>query len=199
MDCFICFHAVIFCIIANPHKYPDVANGISYCRKEDAGTKTAKLRDEKEVLDRQQHADVEAQRNVEENLQQLSSREEGLASQDEQMQARLKKVADAHVKHTEELLRAKKKLSDFQDKHRQSRSVKFFQIGCFTPFPLCSSFGWVDASDINQTTDSLCIHVQLLIHACLTLRLTHTFISYKPSYTFNLWYIFFYIGQNLTL
>ncbi|KAJ8639255.1 hypothetical protein MRB53_015949 [Persea americana] len=90
--------------------------------KEDAGTKTAKLRDEKEVLDRQQHADVEAQKNVEENLQQLSSREEGLASQDEQMQARLKKVTDAHAKHTEELSRAKKKLSDFQDKHRQSRT-----------------------------------------------------------------------------
>lgn len=125
-----------FLLIANPHKYLNVANGISYCRKEDAGTKTAKLRDEKEVLDRQQHADVEAQKNVEENLQQLSSREEGLASQDEQMQARLKKVADAHAKHTEELSRAKKKLSDFQDKHRQSRSVKCFQIGCFTPFPL---------------------------------------------------------------
>ncbi|KAM3398179.1 hypothetical protein P3S68_001693 [Capsicum galapagoense] len=37
--------------------------------KEEAGMKTAKLKDEKEVLDRQQLADIDAQKNLIENLQ----------------------------------------------------------------------------------------------------------------------------------
>ena len=43
--------------------------------------KTGKERDEKEVLDRQQHADIVAQKNLEENLQQLQNRERELDSQ----------------------------------------------------------------------------------------------------------------------
>ncbi|KAL5990580.1 hypothetical protein ACLOJK_011482 [Asimina triloba] len=90
--------------------------------KEDAGMKTAKLRDEKEVLDRQQQADVEAQKNLEENLQQLTSREQELALQEEQMQARLRKILDALSKNTEELSRVRKELNEMQDKHRKSRT-----------------------------------------------------------------------------
>eukprot|EP00262_Sarcandra_glabra_P007411 TRINITY_DN20200_c0_g1_i1.p1 TRINITY_DN20200_c0_g1~~TRINITY_DN20200_c0_g1_i1.p1 ORF type:complete len:1219 (-),score=304.96 TRINITY_DN20200_c0_g1_i1:265-3921(-) len=90
--------------------------------KEDAGMKTAKLRDEKEVHDRQQHADVEAQKNLEENLQQLINREQELASQEEQMQTRLKKILEAFGKHSDELSRVKKELSEMQDKHRKSRT-----------------------------------------------------------------------------
>lgn len=90
--------------------------------KEDAGMKTAKLRDEKEVLDRQHQADVEAEKNLEENLQQLKSREQELVSQEEQMQARLKKNSDALAEYTEEHSRVAKELSEMQDKHRQSRS-----------------------------------------------------------------------------
>ena len=37
--------------------------------------KTAKLREEKELLDRKLNADSEAQKNLEENLQQLRNRE----------------------------------------------------------------------------------------------------------------------------
>ncbi|GKB71282.1 hypothetical protein Tco_0932694, partial [Tanacetum coccineum] len=40
--------------------------------KEEAGLETAKLRSEKEVQEREQHAQVEAQKNLEENLQQFS-------------------------------------------------------------------------------------------------------------------------------
>ncbi|KAJ4968684.1 hypothetical protein NE237_015385 [Protea cynaroides] len=89
--------------------------------KEDAGMKTAKLRDEKEVQDRQQHADIEAQTNLEENLQQLINREQELDSQEEQMQIRLRKILDALGKHEEELIRTRKELRAMQDNHRESR------------------------------------------------------------------------------
>ena len=65
--------------------------------------KTAKLRDEKEVLDRQQHADIEAQKNLEENLQQLSNRVHELEAQEDQMRARLKKILDTSAKQKDEL------------------------------------------------------------------------------------------------
>ncbi|GJW23826.1 hypothetical protein Tco_0037637 [Tanacetum coccineum] len=53
--------------------------------KKEAGMKTAKLHGEKKVQDREQHAEVEAQKNLEENLQQLESRKQKLESQKKQM------------------------------------------------------------------------------------------------------------------
>lgn len=85
--------------------------------------KTAKLRDEKEVLDRQQHADTEVQKNLEENLQQLKNRERELDSQHEQMQARLKKISDTSAKHKANLEELKNQLRAMQDKHRNDRYV----------------------------------------------------------------------------
>ncbi|KAK8674437.1 hypothetical protein V6N13_112728 [Hibiscus sabdariffa] len=90
--------------------------------KEDAGMKTAKLRDEKELLDRQQHTDIEAQKNLEENLQQLSNREHELEAQEDQMRARLKKILDTSAKQKDELADLKKELREMQDKHQKSRS-----------------------------------------------------------------------------
>ncbi|XP_068664657.1 structural maintenance of chromosomes protein 1 isoform X2 [Aristolochia californica] len=90
--------------------------------KEEAGTRTAKLRDEKEVLDRQQHADIEAEKNLEENLDQLINRDQELLSQEKQLQERLDKTIDALGKHGKELSRARKELSEMQEKHRDSRS-----------------------------------------------------------------------------
>ncbi|XP_039020328.1 structural maintenance of chromosomes protein 1-like [Hibiscus syriacus] len=90
--------------------------------KEDAGMKTAKLRDEKELLDRQQHTDIEAQKNLEENLQQLSNREDELEAQEDQMRARLKKILDTSSKQKGELTDLKKELREMQDKHQKSRS-----------------------------------------------------------------------------
>lgn len=83
--------------------------------------KTAKLRDEKEVLDRQQHADIEAQKNLEENLQQLHNRENELESQEEQMRTRLRKILDSSARHKEDLADLKKELHTMKDKHRDVR------------------------------------------------------------------------------
>lgn len=83
--------------------------------------KTVRLRDEKEVLDRQQHADMEAQKNLEENLQQLENRAHELDAQDKQMRERMKKILDASTKHKNEVIDLKKELREMQDKHRDSR------------------------------------------------------------------------------
>lgn len=93
-----------------------------YRIKEDAGTKTAKLSNEKEVLDRQQHADIEAQKNLQENLNQLENRKQELAAQEEQMQTRLKTITEASGKHKDELKRAKREHTDMQKRHEESRS-----------------------------------------------------------------------------
>ena len=87
--------------------------------------KTAKLRDEKEVLDRQQHADIEAQKNLEENLQQLRNRSSELDLQEEQMEKRLKKIDDMSAKHKNDLTSQKKELRAMQDKHRDARLFSF--------------------------------------------------------------------------
>lgn len=89
--------------------------------KEEAGMKTAKLRDEKEVLDREQHADLEVLKNLEANLQQLSNREHELDAQEEQMRKRQKNILDASGGHKDELTKLKKELRSMQDKHRDSR------------------------------------------------------------------------------
>ncbi|TVU27563.1 hypothetical protein EJB05_19053, partial [Eragrostis curvula] len=51
-------------------------------QKEDAGMKTAKLRDEKEVIDKKLNADVEAKRNLMANMQLRRSREDEISSQE---------------------------------------------------------------------------------------------------------------------
>lgn len=83
--------------------------------------KTAKLREEKELLDRQQHANSEAQKNLEENLQQLRNRDAELNSQEEQMRTRLKKILDNSKKNKDELENLKKELRVMQDRHRDSK------------------------------------------------------------------------------
>lgn len=91
--------------------------------KEDAGMKTAKLRDEKEVLDRQQHADIEALKNLEENLQQLSSREQELNEQEAQMKQRYEKIVDSSARHKEELVALRKESRALEKKHQSSKST----------------------------------------------------------------------------
>ncbi|KAM1031997.1 hypothetical protein ACFX2C_035715 [Malus domestica] len=90
--------------------------------KEDAGMKTGRLRDEKEVLDRQQHADLEAQKNLEENLQQLRSREAELEEQEEQMQTRQKKIKENSAKHRDEAKNLDNELHAMQSKNSQART-----------------------------------------------------------------------------
>ncbi|KAL9243005.1 hypothetical protein vseg_016947 [Gypsophila vaccaria] len=93
-----------------------------YRVKEEAGRKTVKLRDEKEVLDRQQKSDVEAQKNLEENLQELNSRLEELNSQEEEMKQRLKRDRDASKKHEEEMKRLKKEREEMRSKSQESKN-----------------------------------------------------------------------------
>ncbi|KAF3626197.1 hypothetical protein FXO38_29405 [Capsicum annuum] len=88
---------------------------------EEAGLKTAKLRDEKEVLDRQQRADIDAQKNLIENLQQFENWKHELESQEKQMQGRLKKLLDAVKKHDEELKRVKEEQREMKNKLQHSR------------------------------------------------------------------------------
>jgi len=95
--------------------------GTCNCSKEEAGMKTAKLREEKELLDRKLNADSEAQNNLEENLQQLRNRESELNSQEEQMRARLEKILDNSAKNRTGLENLKKELRVMQDKHRDSK------------------------------------------------------------------------------
>ncbi|MCO5548528.1 hypothetical protein L7F22_001988 [Adiantum nelumboides] len=90
--------------------------------KEEAGTKTARLKQDKEVLDQQQRADEEALKNLEENLQQLHNRDQQLASQEEQMQSRKKRLLDSVAKNKQELTEARKEFSQLQDKYRKSRT-----------------------------------------------------------------------------
>lgn len=90
--------------------------------KEEAGTKTAKLKDEKEVLDRQQNGDMEAQKNLEENIQQLENRKQELLLQEKQMETKLKKMLDAVGKHKEDLNRVRKEQRDMKDKLLESRN-----------------------------------------------------------------------------
>ncbi|XP_047169883.1 structural maintenance of chromosomes protein 1 [Vigna umbellata] len=89
--------------------------------KEEAGMKTAKLREEKELLDRKLNADSEAQKNLEENLQQLRNRESELNSQEEQMRARGEKIRDNSAKTKAGLDNLKKELRVMQDKLRDSK------------------------------------------------------------------------------
>ncbi|XP_025644726.1 structural maintenance of chromosomes protein 1 [Arachis hypogaea] len=90
--------------------------------KEKAGMKTAKLREEKELLDRQQHADSEAKKNLEENLQQLENRVSELDLQETQMKTRLKKILGGSEGNKNELEKLKKELRVMEEKHRDSRT-----------------------------------------------------------------------------
>lgn len=80
-----------------------------------------KLKDEKEVLDRQQRADVEVQKNLEENLQQLKSRYEELNAQEDDMKERLKKDQKASREHEKEMERLKREREEMRNRSQDSR------------------------------------------------------------------------------
>lgn len=89
--------------------------------KEEAGMKTTKLRDEKEVLDRQQHSDIEVLKNLEENRQQLENRRQELEMQEKQMQSRMENILDSVVKHKEEINRVRREQRELSEKLGTSR------------------------------------------------------------------------------
>ncbi|CAL5000438.1 unnamed protein product [Urochloa decumbens] len=92
--------------------------------KEDAGMKTAKLRDEKEVIDKKLNADVEAKKNLEENMQQLHSREEEISSQEHELQTRLNKILHSIPKHENELAHLREEHNRIA-KERQSSGSRY--------------------------------------------------------------------------
>ncbi|KAM0893058.1 hypothetical protein ACQ4PT_025359 [Festuca glaucescens] len=92
--------------------------------KEDAGMRTAKLRDEKEVLDKELNADIEAKKNLEENMQQLRSRVDEISSQESELQTRLNKILQSIPKHEEELTHLREEHSKIA-KERQSSGSKY--------------------------------------------------------------------------
>lgn len=89
---------------------------------QEAGMKTAKLRDEKEVHDRQQQAGIEAQNNLDENLLQLQNREQELQSQEVEMQTKKNKILDELKKYKEDRVRANQELTEMEAKNRESKS-----------------------------------------------------------------------------
>nr|VDC82293.1 unnamed protein product [Brassica rapa] len=91
--------------------------------KQEAWMQTIKLRDEKEVLDRQYHTDLEALRNLEENYQQLINRENDLDEQIERMKSRLKEIEDSSSEYKNETTNLKKQLRTLQEKHRDARNA----------------------------------------------------------------------------
>lgn len=117
--------------------------------------KTAKLRDEKEVLDRQQEADIEAKKNLEENLQQLENRKQELEAQEKQMQTRLKKILDTVEKHREECKKLERDQQDLKSKLIQSR------YSYFCSFKKNSNFffllGWVGVGCVDNSLHISCI------------------------------------------
>ncbi|KQJ94723.1 structural maintenance of chromosomes protein 1 isoform X2 [Brachypodium distachyon] len=92
--------------------------------KEDAGMRTAKLRDEKEVLDKELNADVEAKKNLEENMQQLRSRVDEISSQESELHTRLNKILNSIPKHEDELTRLREEHNKIA-KERQSSGAKY--------------------------------------------------------------------------
>lgn len=93
-----------------------------YRIKEEAAKKTLKLRDEKEVLDRQQRVQTEAQNNLEQNLHQLKNRLEELDSQEEDLHARLIKCQDSTKKNEEEINELRREQEEMRTTHQTSRN-----------------------------------------------------------------------------
>uniref|UniRef100_A0A0D9XB24 Structural maintenance of chromosomes protein n=1 Tax=Leersia perrieri TaxID=77586 RepID=A0A0D9XB24_9ORYZ len=95
--------------------------------KEDAGMRTAKLRDEKEVFDKELNADVEAKKNLEENMQQLRSRENEILSQDRNLHGKLDKIVNSIPKHEAELAHLREEHNKIT-KERQSSGAKYSML-----------------------------------------------------------------------
>ncbi|VAI87627.1 unnamed protein product [Triticum turgidum subsp. durum] len=95
--------------------------------KEDAGMRTAKLRDEKEVLDKELNADIEAKKNLEENMQQLRSRVDEISSQESELQTKFNKILHSIPKHEDELTRLREDHNKIA-KERQSSGAKYLTL-----------------------------------------------------------------------
>ncbi|KAL3685453.1 hypothetical protein R1sor_003475 [Riccia sorocarpa] len=95
---------------------------VTACRKEEAGTRTVKLKQELEVHDRQQQADEEAQKNLEANLQQLTNRLQQLGNEEAEAHGRMHRLMESASKNKADLVQAQAELTQMQDKHRKAKT-----------------------------------------------------------------------------
>ncbi|XP_078182558.1 structural maintenance of chromosomes protein 1-like [Carex rostrata] len=90
--------------------------------KEEAGMKTAKLKDEKEVYDRQLHADEEALKNMNENMEQLRDRKVEISSHEADLEAKLKKIKNNISNLQKELDDHKRNIMRIADERRSTET-----------------------------------------------------------------------------
>jgi structural maintenance of chromosome 1 len=71
--------------------------------KDDAETRTAKLRDENEILDKELIVNVEARKNLEENMQQLRKLVDEISSMENELQTSLDMIRNSITMHKDEI------------------------------------------------------------------------------------------------
>ena len=96
---------------------------LSLCalRKEEAGARTSRLRQEKEALARQQQAEEEARSNLEASLGQMRGREEQLQAQLAQAQQHGEEMRKEIGERRVALEQLRKREVELRDQHRRSR------------------------------------------------------------------------------
>lgn len=96
-------------------------SSVHICRKAEAGAKTAKLQKERDALDAQQQTDLEAQRNLEDNISQLSAREQQLEGQEEATLERRKKIVEAMEEAKGSLAEKKREAEEMVERNKKAR------------------------------------------------------------------------------
>ncbi|XP_078152053.1 structural maintenance of chromosomes protein 1-like [Carex rostrata] len=91
--------------------------------KEEAGMKTAKLKDEKEVYDRQLHADEESLKNMNENMEQLRDQKVEISSHEADLQAKLKKIKNNISNLQKELDDHKRNIMRIADERKSTKHL----------------------------------------------------------------------------
>ncbi|KAL6868090.1 hypothetical protein ACP4OV_014935 [Aristida adscensionis] len=92
--------------------------------KEDVGMKTAKLRNEKDVIDKKLNVLIAEKKNLEENMQQLHSREAEISSQERELHTRLNRILHSIPQHEDELAQLGEELNRIA-KERQSSGSRY--------------------------------------------------------------------------
>lgn len=114
--------------------------------------KTAKLKDEKEVYDRQLHADEEALKNMNENMEQLRDRKVEISSHEADLEAKLKKIKNNISNLQKELDDHKRNIMRIADERRSTEYVHYL----------------IASSDLNLVLLPLLIQIYLISGQSMT-------------------------------
>ncbi|CAL5012945.1 unnamed protein product [Urochloa decumbens] len=90
--------------------------------KEDAGMKTAKMRDEKDVIEKKLNAVVEARRNLIENRDQLSSHNKEILSQESELNTKVTNILHSITKGEDDIMRLREELNQIAEERQYSAS-----------------------------------------------------------------------------